>query len=303
MKKTKVIIPALGLLVLSTAASISGTVAWFSVNSTVSVSGMTVETKVASSVLIAGDTIDSTAKKADNLFDNGPLSQVVSGILEPVSTVDARQFYYTTNALANGDAKTDAYTLYSSQAAFATAYGQTGEETVLPYVDYVFQLKVSNTGANVEDLKVTSLNLAYTPKGEEDDSNKAFRVAFFVENITSSNPTGTLAVSTGSANGIYAPSTAANFSDAGGHNFAVSGPAAVTQMANDYNALTKLAEVPVATASVPASYYKVIARLYIEGEDTTCKNDTFALLNGDWALTMDITLGTNNSNVSALTLA
>ena len=298
MKKTKVIIPALGLLVLSTAASISGTVAWFSVNSTVSVSGMTVETKVASSVLIAGDTIDSTAKKADNLFDNGPLSQVVSGILEPVSTVDARQFYYTTNALANGDAKTDAYTLYSSQAAFATAYGQTGVETVLPYVDYVFQLKVSNTGANVE-----SLNLAYTPEGEEVDSNKAFRVAFFVENITSSNPTGTLAVSTGSANGIYAPATAANFSDAGGHNFAVSGSAAVTQMANDYNALTKLAEVPVATASVPASYYKVIARLYIEGEDTTCKNDTFALLNGDWALTMDITLGTNTSNVSALTLA
>ena len=162
MKKTKVIIPALGLLVLSTAASVSGTVAWFSVNSTVSVSGMTVTTKVASSVLITTDTIGSTAKKADNLFDNGPLSQEVSGCLEPVSTVDGRQFYYTTNALANGDAKTDAYTLYSAQADFATAYGQTGDETVLPYVDYVFQLKVSNTGDAPQDLKVTALDLTYT---------------------------------------------------------------------------------------------------------------------------------------------
>ena len=42
MKKTKVIIPALGLLLLSTAASVTGTVAWFAANSTVTASGMKV---------------------------------------------------------------------------------------------------------------------------------------------------------------------------------------------------------------------------------------------------------------------
>ena len=42
MKKTKVIIPALGILLLSTAASVTGTVAWFSANSTVHATSMKV---------------------------------------------------------------------------------------------------------------------------------------------------------------------------------------------------------------------------------------------------------------------
>ena len=42
MKKTKIIIPAMGLLLLSTAASVTGTVAWFSANAKVQASGMNV---------------------------------------------------------------------------------------------------------------------------------------------------------------------------------------------------------------------------------------------------------------------
>ena len=45
MKKTKIIIPSLGLLLLSTAASVSGTVAWFAMNNTVSATGMSVTAK------------------------------------------------------------------------------------------------------------------------------------------------------------------------------------------------------------------------------------------------------------------
>ena len=52
MKKTKVIIPALGLLVLSTAASVSGTVAWFSANTTVTASTMTIKAKVGANLYI-----------------------------------------------------------------------------------------------------------------------------------------------------------------------------------------------------------------------------------------------------------
>ncbi len=46
MKKTKVIIPALGILLLSTAASVTGTVAWFTTNNTVSASSMAVKAVV-----------------------------------------------------------------------------------------------------------------------------------------------------------------------------------------------------------------------------------------------------------------
>ena len=45
MKKTKIIIPALGLLLLSTAASVTGTVAWFAANGQVTATGMSVTAK------------------------------------------------------------------------------------------------------------------------------------------------------------------------------------------------------------------------------------------------------------------
>ena len=47
MKKTKIIIPSLGLLLLSTAASITGTVAWFAANASVTATGMQVKAKTA----------------------------------------------------------------------------------------------------------------------------------------------------------------------------------------------------------------------------------------------------------------
>ena len=53
MKKTKIIIPALGVLLLSTAASVTGTVAWFSANSTVKANGMRVKAKAESALVIS----------------------------------------------------------------------------------------------------------------------------------------------------------------------------------------------------------------------------------------------------------
>ena len=45
MKKTKIIVPALGVLLLSTAASVTGTVAWFSMNNFVTATGMEVKAR------------------------------------------------------------------------------------------------------------------------------------------------------------------------------------------------------------------------------------------------------------------
>ena len=52
MKKTKVIIPALGLLLLSTAASVTGTVAWFAANSSVTATGMNIKAMTDSEFLV-----------------------------------------------------------------------------------------------------------------------------------------------------------------------------------------------------------------------------------------------------------
>ena len=53
MKKTKIIIPALGMLLLSTAASVTGTVAWFSANASVKATGMSVQAKASESLVIS----------------------------------------------------------------------------------------------------------------------------------------------------------------------------------------------------------------------------------------------------------
>ena len=74
MKKTKVIIPAMGLLLLSTAASVTGTVAWFSANNTVTASSMIIKAKVGAnlyikegaSVSLENLTSDSATLTADN---------------------------------------------------------------------------------------------------------------------------------------------------------------------------------------------------------------------------------------------
>ena len=60
MKKTKIIIPALGMLLLSTAASITGTVAWFSANQQVTASGMNIRATSGSAYLVISETENGT---------------------------------------------------------------------------------------------------------------------------------------------------------------------------------------------------------------------------------------------------
>ena len=64
MKKTKIIIPALGMLLLSTAASITGTVAWFSMNNFVTATSMNIKAKAENGIVISNNT-GSPVKWAD----------------------------------------------------------------------------------------------------------------------------------------------------------------------------------------------------------------------------------------------
>ena len=53
MKKSKIIIPALAMLAMSTAATVTGTVAWFSMNKTVTAEGMLVRAQGQGSIVIS----------------------------------------------------------------------------------------------------------------------------------------------------------------------------------------------------------------------------------------------------------
>ena len=305
MKKTKIIIPAMGMLLLGTAASVTGTVAWFSMNASVNVTGMTVKTTVSDNLFIAGDTLASVAKKTDSEFGPGPLNQSVPGILEPVSTVNGTSFWYTKVANADGSildgqnwvaySAANATDTTNYDSAFSEYYGVTktaaaalitAETGAKPYVDYVFQLKAVNSAGTATPLKLTALTLTY---GSAVDGSKAFRTAVFVEDITSANPAGGV----GTLKSIFAPSGADN-QESGKAVSSATATAAVT-----YNTAGNLDSVPANSTK----QYKVVVRLWIEGEDKACTNSTFAALTSSWALTLTCTLDTTTSAVSALATA
>ena len=99
MKKTKVIIPALGILLLSTAASVTGTVAWFSSNASVSATGMSVRAHTDEALVIGlSHTVGSavTVSLTDK-NDNVSLIPVTYKAAGAVSEGSALGYYYCTS--------------------------------------------------------------------------------------------------------------------------------------------------------------------------------------------------------------
>jgi hypothetical protein len=293
MKKSKVVIPALGLIALSTAASITGTVAWFSANNVVTISGMQVRTKVGDNLLVS-------ATNADAASYSTSLAQTRTGILEPVSTIDALTFHYHATSGLDGSGKpTDSvYVEYDEDTSntdtpagktayddgFQVNYGiNAPTEIVYGFIDYTYYVKAINGGSGPKELVITELDIKYNG-GEA--SQKAWRVAVFAQEAEEYTALGDAIVDgdrtamlarTGSSQ--YTPGKAVD--DSGALND-------VTYTSADWS---------VATVTAGAtSYTKVTVRLWLEGEDSTCNNETFANLTNQWALNIEMKLEGNDDN-------
>ena len=261
----------------------SSTYAWFAVNSKVTATGMNFTATVQDNLFIATDTLASTAKKADSDFTTA-LVQNVSGLLQPVSTVDGKNYFYssTANVKGDGDTKTDEWIAYNAAdtSAFNTNYSTSG---AVGYIDYVYQLKAVNGTANPLDIRLTNIGLTFNAAS---DPQKTFRAAVFAEDITSAAPAGTV----GTLKAIYTVNGATNFT---------SGKA--VKSTSTLDTVTYNGSSTLTAAANTSTYYKIVVRLWIEGEDTTCNNTTFAdLNNGKWALNCEWTLndGTAISNIT-----
>ena len=142
MKKTKIIIPALGILLLSTAASVTGTVAWFSTNSQVSATGMTISAKTDSKFLIitagswdntARTTTVNTSSTAKSLYPVAPSPAAPATAITPSNITTAANWHY-------------AYSAGPDKYAASTAY--TACETLTDYVaSETFYVGLNNTSS------------------------------------------------------------------------------------------------------------------------------------------------------------
>ena len=307
MKKTlKKLIPTIVMVLVAASMVGTSTFAWFSMNSKVTVTGMTVSTKLSNNLLISETNAnDGTYVRA--------LNQSRVALLEPASTVDGLSFWFTevTNVKGTGEAIAEnKYYEYSETTAQEhTAAGKTAYDAdfnsnyligtvstsnvAYAYIDYVFYLKGTNATNEAQYIYVNKCNLLYNGAAVTD---KAWRVAFFVQNAVENNTTPAGALQDGDRKIILAPDSAAYFTS----GKAVSANAAPSENVKNYgtfiddsDASTDVRAKLKSVAANATDRIKVTVRLWLEGEDTTCKNDTYASLTSNWQLDLGFTLDGN----------
>ena len=320
MKKTKIIVPALGIIAFATAASITGTVAWFTANNAVSVTGMQFKTQVGNNLLIADN--QTGVSFTDSVFGTS-LTQTRKAKLEPVSSIDGVGFYYTTVANDNGSAKTASpFYAYSegasladtdadktaNDASFNSRYGVASPTTgwagtvLYGYVDYTFYLKASLASQH-DRIIMNECTMKYN-NAALGASDKAWRIGVFAAAATASTTDGvttvtpyTTAMAAGNNKTILSPSGADYFTKVGGTSDtvvnAVSGVSATARgdgYAPEYDDVINLNEKAIiyeASADGETNkVFKVVVRLWLEGEDTKCYVDNYKTLSADYTLSL-----------------
>lgn len=324
MKKTnnnspmKRIAASATMLAVSAAMLGTSTYAWFTMNKEVQVNGLALQTKVSSNLLISSNNEEGTYK-ADTLIEGR------KALLEPVSSVTAQtgKFFYTLDAAENGSkAHTDfsvnanKYTAYAEGTntndgaavagkhyfdnAFNEAYGidpaASDFGTAYGYVDYVFYLKATGTAAG-QQIRMTRCDLDYAADkanityGAAGTGDKAWRVALFAKELTDAQA-GIGNSGSGAAVGQLDPAaqteTAKCILAPVGATYFTGGAVATDSTKSTITTGTGLIDTIGAGTT---KYYKVLVRVWLEGEDTTCNSNTYAALeSGQWKLDLDFKL-------------
>jgi hypothetical protein len=328
--KMRKLLPAFAMLTVSAISLSSATYAWFTMNKEVTVTGMSLKTKVGSNLLVCQTNVE--ADYTDDLVQNR------SALLEPVSTINATdsKFFYTVNAAADGHwmqgdnsmktyseaAVGDPATNTNSTAtaigktnydlAFNTTYGitpgaTTQFDTAYGYVDYVFFLKATSD-ADASAINLTECNLVYdnTTAGSGD---YAWRVAIFAEEINDKGNGTTNQDITSATTDLVSildiKDYAKNWNE-GTAAINTVNPQAISAGAGTKAAVTN-ANTAVSFGSIDAgdtAYYKVVARVWLEGEDQSCNSATYADLSDKiWELGLQFELnqGTAVDTISSVT--
>ena len=280
MKKAtgKILVAAMSLII-AVAVATGTTFAWFSMNNVVRVTGMAVNTQVSNNLWIAP--VTAAADEGNNESNyNIALNQQVGGLLEPVSTINGFNFFYTpaNNVNTNGSAKAATYTEYNpaDTTGFNTTYTTSG---AVGYVDYSFYIRVTNAGDTNEGLNMTVCNLLYDGVAL-DSKDDAWRVAVFAKSATKNTAAGAIADT--DLVTILKTSDAAYFNDT-----AVSATNAKSSVSTKIDDAATIATINAGATA----YYKVIVRLWLEGEDTSCNNTTYADLSKKYTLDLKFELG------------
>jgi hypothetical protein len=188
MKKTKIIVPALGMLLLSTAASVTGTVAWFSMNNFVNATQMNIKARAENGIVISNE--------AKSLWkDSAEASHQTAIAVYPTSTATGATWCHSTSNNANLANTENPYSMVTptldadsgagyvndnGQAGYQSAKGQTDDEPPVKYeADSAYYLLNSfYIKSSAEALTKTIYVTEVTATGATNSANldKALRV-------------------------------------------------------------------------------------------------------------------------------
>ncbi len=192
MKKSRIIIPALAMIAFSVAASITGTVAWFTANRTANIDAGTyavVKTTANLACKVTGG-IGTTATDNDpgvtDVIEVG--GKLTDGSFDHVGT---NNYIYAPDVTG---AKVGSRYSYSSATAANLTRGETEDgDTIYTAVTWEveFSLQFGSAGGDI-GLYLDLANSSFSPSGSEatssqQDTSKGFRMAFMPKGTTASN--------------------------------------------------------------------------------------------------------------------
>jgi hypothetical protein len=306
MKVNKKLLSAVGMLTISATMLVTSTFAWFTMNKRAKVENLSLKATVSSNLLISSD------NSSDATYDK-ELKKNISALLAPSSTVNGTDYFYTLDAAADGHkakgpndeypflrytetksldvldtyAEKDKYdAVFNLNYNISTANPQEASEykTAYGYVDYVMYLKATSTEEN-QKIVMNKCNLLYKGDVLED---KAWRAAVFVkETSAKTQPT-----SVGTLVSIIAPTEAKN------HNVGL----AADSMSSIGTIQKESKEVIIdnAITSGNSKYYKVVVRVWIEGEDTTCTTEIYGNKTDKYTLDLEYIIDKEANGVTTI---
>lgn len=243
MKKTKILVPAMGMLLLSTAASVTGTVAWFSANNAVTAQGMQLKAKAQDGLVISNAAAGTYNETADS-------SKTTCAELIPASTWNLSTWLTSKSTDPSAANTEQAYVATSAWVDNSAEYG---------YVVHNFYIRSSSASAlTVTGLDVTKVEAKVSGGAAAQNLSKALRVGVLFDGST--NPY------------IYAPVTGYTASytvqkAAGAYSNAEGARATVAPLAyNTRSHDTTVTSIPASTSN--GLHVEVF--IWFEGEDAAC---------------------------------
>lgn len=323
------LLPAAGMLAVSASMLATSTYAWFTMNKEVVVTGMQMRTTVGSNLLIS-ETNANAASYQNNLnqlrectLEPASTNNGINFFWTPTSNVDAagaaKSLIYTAYNEDTGWTGTPAEHTNAAKVAydddFNLTYGfnaptKSYEGVAYGYLDYTFYLKAVNTEATAQDIKLTRLNFLYNgadPTNTGGVVDKAWRVALMAKETTlgttTDNPGVNDVVSIFTIDGAHNFTTEAASGSTPQKDSAIGTANAAAQALSYGSAWNENTAVDYynkagewgGMAAGAEKYYKVVVRMWLEGEDTTCTNQTYATLKSDYTLDLKFEFSTGTA--------